>query len=250
MIEYGLETKVAIITGGYRGIGHAIANKLAEEKAIVVITGRNLETAQHVANELKKSYGTETLAIKHDVTDENSTIAMINTVIDKFNKIDILINNAGIVSDSLLVSMKSEAWDSVLSTNLSGAFYCMKYVSKQMLKHKSGRIVNIVSVVGMKGNIGQSNYSASKAGLIGLTKTAAKELARKGITINAVAPGYIVSDMTDTLSDSKSQELLQSIPANAPGSPADVANCVLFLLSNQANYITGQVINVDGGMTI
>lgn len=225
-----------------------MAQRLAEEKAKVVITGTNEELAKQTANEIAKTYSIETLGLKHDVSSEESTKEVVKAVIKTFNKIDILVNNAGVIRDAGLLMMKKEDWDLVLGINLTGAFNCIKYVSKRMLKNKSGRIVNIASVVGLMGNAGQANYSASKAGMIGLTKTAAKELAERGITVNAIAPGYISTDMTHTLSDEVSKEMLSRIPVKSYGTPDDVADCVLFLVSDRSRYITGQVINVDGGM--
>ncbi|MEK4059324.1 MULTISPECIES: 3-oxoacyl-[acyl-carrier-protein] reductase [Paenibacillus] len=248
MADLGLKDKVAIITGGTRGLGRAMAQRLAEEKAKVVITGTNEELAKQTANEIAKTYSIETLGLKHDVSSEESTKEVVKAVIKTFNKIDILVNNAGVIRDAGLLMMKKEDWDLVLGINLTGAFNCIKYVSKRMLKNKSGRIVNIASVVGLMGNAGQANYSASKAGMIGLTKTAAKELAERGITVNAIAPGYISTDMTHTLSDEVSKEMLSRIPVKSYGTPDDVADCVLFLVSDRSRYITGQVINVDGGM--
>ncbi|MEK5027386.1 3-oxoacyl-[acyl-carrier-protein] reductase [Paenibacillus sp. FSL M7-1046] len=248
MADLGLKDKVAIITGGTRGLGRAMAQRLAEEKAKVVITGTNEELAKQTADEIAKTYSIETLGLKHDVSSEESTKEVVKAVIKTFNKIDILVNNAGVIRDAGLLMMKKEDWDLVLGINLTGAFNCIKHVSKRMLKNKSGRIVNIASVVGLMGNAGQANYSASKAGMIGLTKTAAKELAERGITVNAIAPGYISTDMTHTLSDEVSKEMLSRIPVKSYGTPDDVADCVLFLVSDRSRYITGQVINVDGGM--
>jgi 3-oxoacyl-[acyl-carrier protein] reductase len=239
MFDLGLEGKTAIVTGGSRGIGRAIAEKLAENKVNVVITGRNLDAAEHTADEIAKTYNIETLALQHDVTSEESTKDIVKNVLKRFDRIDILVNNAGIIHDNIIMLMKNEEWDSVLSTNLTGAFYCTKHIGKYMLKQKYGRIVNITSVVGIVGNVGQSNYSAAKAGLIGFTKSTAKELSKKGIT-----------DMTHTLSDKISKEMLEAIPIKSYGTPDDVANCVLFLVSNMSRYITGQVINVDGGMVM
>ncbi|MBU3217829.1 3-oxoacyl-[acyl-carrier-protein] reductase (plasmid) [Clostridium estertheticum] len=250
MIDLGLTDKIALITGGTRGLGRAIAEKLAEEKVKVIVTGVNEERAKQVANEISLAYNVETLGLKHDVSSEESTKEVVKTIVEKFKRIDILVNNAGITSDGLMMTMKKENWDNVLSVNLTGAFNCTKFVSKQMLKQKSGSIVNITSVVAITGNVGQANYSASKAGLIGFTKTVAKELAERGITVNAIAPGYISTDMTSTLSDKITEEMLSKIPMKAYGKPEAVANAVLFLVSNMSRYITGQVINVDGGMVM
>ncbi|MBU3186905.1 3-oxoacyl-[acyl-carrier-protein] reductase [Clostridium estertheticum] len=250
MIDLGLTDKIALITGGTRGLGRAIAEKLAEEKVKVIVTGVNEERAKQVANEISLAYNVETLGLKHDVRSEESTKEVVKTIVEKFKRIDILVNNAGITSDGLMMTMKKENWDNVLSVNLTGAFNCTKFVSKQMLKQKSGSIVNITSVVAITGNVGQANYSASKAGLIGFTKTVAKELAERGITVNAIAPGYISTDMTSTLSDKITAEMLSKIPMKAYGKPEAVANAVLFLVSNMSQYITGQVINVNGGMVM
>jgi 3-oxoacyl-[acyl-carrier protein] reductase len=250
MADLGLRDKVAFITGSARGLGKAIAEKLGNEKAKLVITDINEELAKTTAAELANKYGVETIALKHDVASEESTREVIKAIITKFSRIDILINNAGITRDARLMMMKQEDWDLVIRINLTGAFICSKLVSKQMLKQKSGSIVNIASVSGLMGNIGQANYSASKAGLIGLTKTTARELAEQGVNVNAVAPGFIQSDMTHVLPENVAQKILDQIPMKLYGKPEDVADSVLFLVSNRAKYITGQVINVDGGMVM
>jgi 3-oxoacyl-[acyl-carrier protein] reductase len=250
MIDLGLTDKVALITGGTRGLGRAIAEKLAEEKIKIVVTGINEERAKQAANEIAMTYNVETLGLKHDVSSEESTKEVVKSVIAMFKRIDILINNAGVTSDGIMMTMKKENWDKVINTNLTGAFNCTKFVSKHMLKQKSGSIVNIASVVGVIGNVGQANYAASKAGLIGFTKTVARELADRGIVVNAVAPGYISTDMTAALSDKVTDEMLSKIPMKTFGKPEAVANAVLFLVSNMCKYITGQVINVDGGMVM
>ena len=248
MADLGLKDKIAMITGSTRGLGRAIAEKLAEEKAKVIITGTNEEKAKVVAESIAKTYGIESDGFQIDVTSESSVKEVVNAIKKKYGRIDILVNNAGITRDARLMMMKAEDWEAVLKTNLTGAFNCTKLVSKRMLQQNSGRIVNITSVVGIMGNIGQANYAASKAGLIGLTKTTAKELAERNITVNAIAPGYIRSDMTQALSDDVSKKMLSVIPMGFYGDPEDVANAVLFLVSNKARYITGQVLNVDGGM--
>jgi 3-oxoacyl-[acyl-carrier protein] reductase len=248
MADFGLQDKITMITGSTRGLGRAIAEKLAEEKAKVIITGTNAEKAKGVAESIAKTYGIEADGLQLDVTSESSVKETVNTIIKKYGRIDILVNNAGITRDARLMMMKAEDWEAVLQTNLTGAFNCTKLVSKRMLQQNAGRIVNITSVVGIKGNIGQANYAASKAGLIGLTKTTAKELAERNITVNAIAPGYIRTDMTEVLSEDISKKMISLIPMGFYGDPEDVANAVLFLVSNKARYITGQVLNVDGGM--
>lgn len=247
-MELGLKNKVAIVTGSGRGLGRSIAEKLAEENANIAITDINLDLANKTAKEIADKYKVKTIAYYHDVSSDSSTHEVIKSVINDFASIDILINNAGITRDMLLMTMKLEDWNLVLNINLTGAFLCTKYVSKQMLRQKSGVIINIASVVGLMGNVGQANYSASKAGLIGLTKTTAKELATRGINANAIAPGYIESDMTAQLSERANKDMLDRIPVRNYGKPDDVANAVLFLVSDKAKYITGQVLNIDGGM--
>lgn len=242
--------KTVLITGGARGIGRAIADRFAQEKANIIITGRNLAQLQETAAEISQKEKVQVLPLVQDVTEEASTQAVIKEALAQFGNIDVLVNNAGITKDTLIATMDSQAWHSVLETNLTGAFYCIKHITKPMLRQKSGRIINISSVIALNGNIGQANYAAAKAGLLGLTKTAAKELGRKGITVNAVAPGFITSDMTAVLPEKITQELLSKIPLKCYGNPADIANCVAFLASEQARYITGQVISVDGGMSI
>jgi 3-oxoacyl-[acyl-carrier protein] reductase len=249
-MDLGLLDKVALITGSARGLGRAIAERLAGEKAKIIVSDINEAMARSTAEEIAKSHGVETAAFGHDVSSESSTKDVVRSVISRFSRIDILVNNAGITRDARLMMMKQADWDIVLSVNLTGAFICTKLVSKQMLRQNSGSIVNIASVVGLMGNIGQANYSASKAGLIGFTKTTARELAERGITVNAIAPGFIQSDMTHGLAEGVSQKMLSQIPLNAYGVPEDVANTALFLVSNLAKYITGQVINVDGGLVM
>lgn len=250
MMDLGLTDKVALITGGIRGLGRAIAEKLAAEKVKIVVTGTNEERARKAADEISSAYGVEALGLKHDVSSEESTKEVVKSIIAKFKKIDILINNAGVTSDGIVITMKKENWDKVINTNLTGTFNCTKLVSKQMLRQRSGSIVNIASVVGIIGNVGQANYAASKAGVIGFTKATARELAGRGIVVNAVAPGYISTDMTSVLSDKVTEEMLSKIPMKAYGKAENVANAVLFLVSNMSQYITGQVINVDGGMVM
>ncbi len=250
MIDLGLTDKVALITGGTRGLGRAIAEKLAEQKVKIVVTGVSEERAKQAASEIAAAYKVEALGLGQDVSLEESTKQVVKCIIERFGRIDILINNAGVTSDGIMMTMKKENWDKVLGVNLTGAFNCTKFVSKHMLKQRSGSIVNMTSVVGITGNVGQANYSASKAGLIGFTKTVARELADRGIKVNAVAPGYISTDMTAALSEKVTEEMLSKIPMKAYGKPEAVASAVLFLVSNMSEYITGQVINVDGGMVM
>ncbi|MCC5911997.1 MAG: 3-oxoacyl-[acyl-carrier-protein] reductase [Clostridiaceae bacterium] len=245
-----LKGKNALVTGGSRGIGKAIALKLAEHGANVIInyTSRP-DAAQGVVEELKQ-YNVKAKAIKCDVTNNEDIIAMMKVVDEEFDSIDILVNNAGVTKDNLLMRMKEEDWQQVMDVNLKGVFLCTKAVIRKMMKQKYGRIINISSVVGVMGNAGQSNYSASKAGVIGFTKSIAKEVAAKGINVNAVAPGFIDTDMTAVLSEDVKQQLVSSIPLKRYGKPEDIANLVLFLSGDVSNYITGQVISVDGGMAI
>ncbi len=247
-MDIGITDKIALVTGSARGLGRSTAEKLAAEGAHVIITDINKEMAETTASEIAAEYKVKTLALAHDVSSEESTKEVVTAVVKEFGRIDILVNNAGITRDARLMMMKKEDWQMVININLTGAFYCTKLVSKQMLKQRSGNIVNIASVSGIMGNIGQANYSASKAGLIGLTKTTAKELAERGVTANAIAPGYIQSDMTHVVSEEATKKMMDMIPMKTAGLPEDVANAVLFLVSKQARYITGQVINVDGGM--
>jgi 3-oxoacyl-[acyl-carrier protein] reductase len=208
-----------------------------------------LDEVATTAEELR-SEGAEALPLKVDVTNLEAVESMVKTVIEKLGSVDILVNNAGIVRDALLVRMKESDWDAVLAVNLKGAFNCTKAVARSMMKQRSGKIVNIASVMGIIGNVGQANYSASKAGIIGLTKSAAKELGRRGINVNAVAPGYIVSKMTESLPENEKKKVLDLIPLGLLGYPEDVANVVAFLVSDSAGYVTGQVIPVDGGLVM
>ncbi|HEX2953376.1 MAG TPA: 3-oxoacyl-[acyl-carrier-protein] reductase [Bacillota bacterium] len=249
-MDLGLKDKVALVTGSARGLGRAIAERFAAEGAKLAITDINEAMAQTTANEIAQQYGVEVIALKHDVASEESSKEVVKAIVGRFSRIDILVNNAGVTRDARMMMMKMDDWDLVLKINLTGAFVCSKLVSKQMLKQNSGSIVNIASIVGQIGNIGQANYSASKAGLIGLTKTTARELAARGITVNAIAPGYIQSDMTHGLSEEVTQKFMEQIPMARYGTPNDVADAALFLVSNLAKYITGQVINVDGGMVM
>lgn len=242
--------KTAIITGGSRGIGKAIALKLAKKGANIVVNyTSNSSKAEEVVNEIKKM-GREAMAVKADVSNPDDVKNLIKETEKKFSSIDILINNAGITRDTLLIRMKEDDWDKVMSVNLKGTFLCTKLVGKKMMKQRSGNIVNIASVVGIIGNAGQANYSASKAGIIGFTKSTAKELSSRGINVNAVAPGFIETEMTKKLSEEVVENYAKNIPLGKMGKPEDVANVVSFLCSEEASYITGQVINVDGGMVM
>lgn len=242
--------KVAIITGASRGIGRATAIELAKAGAKVVVNYAGNQTAAEQVVSLIKEKGGEAIAFKADVSNAEAVDALIKTTQETFGRIDILVNNAGITKDNLLMRMKEEEWDAVINTNLKGIFTCTKAVARSMMKQKSGKIINMTSVVGIMGNAGQSNYAAAKAGVIGFTKSMAKELASRGINVNAIAPGFISTDMTAVLSDQVKDELAHQIPLNRLGNPEDVAAAVLFLASDAANYITGQTIHVDGGMVM
>ncbi len=244
-----LSGKIALITGSAQGIGKAIAYAIAREGAHTIISDINMQEAEKTSHEIEK-LGVQSLAIKLDVRNYAEVQESVNKILDKFGRIDILVNNAGITMDNLLMRMKEDDWKIVLDINLTGAFNCIKAVSRSMLKQKSGRIVNIASVIGIIGNAGQANYAASKAGLIGLTKSVAKEFASRSITVNAIAPGFIKTAMTEVLSEEVRQNLLRSIPLHKLGEPEDVAKVVIFLVSDEGNYITGQVIRVDGGMVM
>lgn len=245
-----LEGKTALITGASRGIGRAIAIALAKEGANIAVNYTSNENAAiNVAKQIEE-IGKKALIIKADVSKQQEAENMVNQVLNTFGSIDILVNNAGITMDNLIVRMTEESFDRVIDINLKGAFNCTKAVSKVMIKQKSGKIINISSVVGIIGNVGQSNYAAAKAGLIGFTKSIAKELATRNICVNAIAPGYIETDMTLALSEKAKDDLLRNIPMKVLGKPENVADAVLFLVSNSSDYITGQVINVDGGMVM
>jgi len=245
-----LKGKTAVVTGGSRGIGRAIALQLAEKGANVVVNyTSNSEAALEVVKRIEEM-GASAKAVKADVSKGGEVENLVNEVLNTFGSIDILINNAGITRDNLIIRMTEQEFDEVLSTNLKGAFICTKAVSKVMIKQKSGKIINVSSVVGIIGNAGQSNYAAAKAGLIGFTKSMAKELAKRGINVNAVAPGFIETDMTGKLPDKVKEEFAKNIPLMRAGKPEDVAKAVLFLVSEYSDYITGQVINIDGGMVM
>lgn len=244
-----MDKKVALITGGSRGIGKKIAEKFARNGYNIVINYVSEKTdVNKLESDLSQNGKVEVLCIKCDVTDFNSCQEMVKEAVDKFGKIDVLINNAGITKDNLLMRMKEEEFDKVINVNLKGTFNMTKNVISYMMKKRSGRIVNISSVVGVSGNSGQANYAASKAGIIGFTKSVAKELASRNILANAVAPGFIETDMTDVLSESVKESIYSQIPLKKMGKPEEVANAVYFLGSDENTYITGQVLNVDGGM--
>ncbi|WP_017415117.1 3-oxoacyl-[acyl-carrier-protein] reductase [Clostridium tunisiense] len=245
-----LKGKNAIITGASRGIGRAIALAFAQNGANVVINYRgNEELADNLVKEIE-AYGVRAIKVKGDISNFKDAENLINTTIEELNSVDILVNNAGITKDGLFMRMKEEDFDSVINTNLKGTFNTSKAVISKMIKAKGGRIINISSVVGVIGNAGQANYAASKAGVIGFTKSLAKEVGSRGITVNAIAPGFIESDMTEVLSDKVKEAMLNGIPLKAFGKGEDVANLAVFLASNMASYITGQVVHVDGGMVM
>ena len=244
------EGKSAIVTGASRGIGREIALLLGKEGARVVV---NYSGSKDKADEVVKlitDFGGEAFAVQADVSDADSVKNMVDKTVDTFGRIDILVNNAGITRDNLLMRMKEDEWDDVININLKGVFLCTKGVTRQMMRQREGRIVNVASIVGVSGNPGQANYVAAKAGVIGFTKTAAKELASRNINVNAVAPGFITTDMTDALSEEVKNQMISVIPLAKLGKPEDVARTVLFLLSEDAAYITGQTIHVDGGMVM
>ncbi|MDC3416428.1 3-oxoacyl-[acyl-carrier-protein] reductase [Aquibacillus salsiterrae] len=243
-----LAGKVALVTGGSRGIGKAIALELAKQGAKVAVNfSGNEEKAQEVVDEIVE-LGSEALKIKANVANESEVKGMIKQVVESFGSLDILVNNAGITRDNLLMRMKTEEFDEVIETNLKGVFLCTKGVTRQMMKQRSGRIINISSVVGVSGNPGQANYVAAKAGVIGLTKSTAKELASRNVLVNAIAPGFIETDMTAKLTEEQRSGMIGLIPLEKLGQAEDVAKVVRFLASDDANYITGQTIHVDGGM--
>ena len=245
-----LKGKVAVVTGASRGIGRAVAERLAAQGAAVMINyQQNAELAQEVCMKIREKGGSAG-CVRCDVTDEEQCNAFLSSVVEKYGRIDILVNNAGVTRDGLLMRMSEEDFDRVIDTNLKGTFHTMRFVSRQMLKQRCGRIINMASVVGVSGNAGQTNYAASKAGVIGLTKAAAKELASRGITVNAIAPGFIKTDMTNVLSDKVKEENIARIPLGVFGEPQQVAAAAAFLASEDAGYITGQVLHVDGGMVM
>ncbi|WP_066289179.1 3-oxoacyl-[acyl-carrier-protein] reductase [Bacillus sp. FJAT-29937] len=245
-----LEGKIALVTGASRGIGREIALELARQGADIAVNySGSEERANGVVAEIKEM-GRNAIAIQCDVSNGESVANMVKETIDAFGKLDILVNNAGITKDNLLMRMKEDEWDDVININLKGVFLCTKAVTRQMMKQRSGRIINISSIVGVSGNPGQANYVAAKSGVIGLTKTSAKELSSRGITVNAVAPGFITTDMTDKLQEEVKEAMLKQIPLARFGEPSDIANVVVFLASEDSRYMTGQTLHVDGGMVM
>lgn len=243
-----LENKTAVVTGASRGIGRAVALKLASLGANIVLNYRSsVKSVEEVVEEIK-ALGGKAVAVQGDVSSFDEAGIIIKAAVENFGSLDILVNNAGITKDGLLARMKEEDFDSVIETNLKGTFNCIRHATPIMMKQRSGKIINMTSVVGVAGNAGQVNYAASKAGVIGMTKSAAKELASRGITVNAIAPGFIQTDMTDSLSDKVKEELLSGIPLKRLGQAEEIADLAAFLASDSASYITGQVINVNGGM--
>ena len=244
-----LTGKTAIVTGASRGIGAAIARKLCEDGANVALCSRSAEAVAAIADTLN-SEGYTAISTTADISKKGDVEALIKTVLDKFSQIDILVNNAGITRDTLLMRMQDEDWDAVLQTNLTGTMYCTRAVMRPMLRQRSGRIINISSVIGIMGNPGQASYAAAKAGIIGFTKTIAREVGVRGITVNAIAPGFITTDMTAQMPQQNQEQLRDLIPLRRFGSPEDVADAVHFLASDAARYITGQTLHVDGGMVM
>lgn len=245
-----LEGKVALVTGASRGIGREIALELAREGCNVAVNYSGSEAkANEVVDEIK-GLGREAIAVQCNVSDSDAVQAMVKETIGQFGSVDILVNNAGITRDNLLMRMKEAEWDDVININLKGVFLCTKAVTRHMMKQRSGRIINISSIVGVSGNPGQANYVAAKSGVIGLTKTTAKELAPRGITVNAIAPGFISTDMTDQLPEDVRNEMLKQIPLSRFGDPQDIAKVVTFVASESASYMTGQTLHIDGGMVM
>ncbi len=243
-----LNGRVSVVTGAARGIGLAICERLAEAGSDLAMLDIQEETVRSSAGEVSEKYGVKARAWKVDVSSFSDVERVMGEIVEEFGRIDVLVNNAGITRDNLLMRMSESEWDSVLSVNLKGAFNCMRHVARAMMRQKSGSIVNIASVVGLMGNAGQANYSASKAGMVGLTKSVARELASKGVRVNAVAPGFIKTEMTDKIPQHKREELISAIPMKSLGTPGDIADVVLFLASGLSSYITGECISVNGGM--
>ncbi|MEX3744509.1 MULTISPECIES: 3-oxoacyl-[acyl-carrier-protein] reductase [Lysinibacillus] len=245
-----LEGKVAVVTGASRGIGRAIALKLADEGAKVIVNYSGSQAKAEEVVAMIQENGGEAIAVQGSVSKTEEVTALMDAAVKTFGSLDILVNNAGITRDNLLMRMKEDEWDDVLDTNLKGVFLCTKAVTRQMMKQRAGRIINISSIVGVAGNAGQANYVAAKAGVIGLTKTTAKELASRNILVNAIAPGFIETEMTDQLPDDIKQGMLTQIPLAKLGQPEDIAKAVVFLASDDANYMTGQTLHIDGGMVM
>ena len=245
-----LKGKAALVTGGSRGLGRAVCLELAKGGANVVLCYAGNEAAAKETTAACEALGAKALAVQCNVAKADEVKALMDAAVKEFGRIDILVNNAGITRDGLLMMMKEEDFDAVIAANLKGTFLCMKAVSRIMMKQRYGRIVNLSSVVGLRGNAGQVNYAASKAGVVGMTKSLAKELASRGVTVNAVAPGFIATDMTAAMTDAAKEATLASIPVQRMGAPEDVAHAVAFLASDEAAYITGQVLCVDGGMAM
>ena len=245
-----LQDKVAIVTGASRGIGREIALLFAKEGAKLTLTARNQEALRSLSDEIKALGGSEPFLCSLDVKESEKVEEMVDKTLDKYGRVDILVNNAGVTRDGLLLRMSDADWDEVLDTNLKGTFVCMRSVTKPMMRQRSGRIINMASVIGLIGNAGQANYAASKAGIIALTKSAAKEFGSRNILINAIAPGFIDTEMTQALGDEVKKTILKSIPVGFLGKPMDIARTALFLASDESNFITGQVITVDGGMVM
>ncbi len=244
------EGKIALVTGAAKGIGRAIARALAAEKVTVVVNyNGSKERAEAVVEEIK-ALGADGYAYQCNVADTEATRLMVKEIFDRYGRLDILVNNAGITRDNLIMKMSEEDFDAVIAANLKGCFNTIKAVSRQMLKQRAGRIINITSVSGILGNVGQANYAASKAGIIGLTKTMAREFASRGITVNAIAPGFVDTDMTQVLPEQIKEKVTAQIPLGRFGKPEDIANMAAYLASEKAGYITGQIISVDGGMAI
>ena len=243
-----LKDQVAVITGAAQGIGRAIAEAFAKEGAKIVVSDINAELAKITAQEINQKYGVETLSVDGNTAVPADCEKLMQQTLDKFSKINILVNNAGITRDNLILRMSESEWDSVISVNLKGVFNCIKAVSKPMVKQRSGRIINIASVVGLMGNAGQANYSASKGGVIALTKSSAREFASRNILVNAIAPGFIRTAMTDSLSEEAKKKLSEQIPLQRLGEPEDVAKVAVFLASDDSSYITGHIVSVNGGM--